>query len=115
MKPKIEKKINIKAELLSEINKTDLADLCSITEEAIKDGGGFGWINPPPRETLKKYWKGVVLIKNRKLIVGRLDGRSFLLSFSSETGFCLFLILTGFFGSCFLTAFSFIISSVIKT
>ncbi len=74
MKPKTEKKINIKAELLSEINKTDLADLCSITEEAIKDGGGFGWITTPPRDILKKYWKGVVLIINRKLIVGRLDG-----------------------------------------
>ena len=70
---KPEKKINIKVELLSSINKTDLADLCNITEEAIKAGGGFGWLKVPPRDKLHKYWKGVILIQNRKLIVGRLN------------------------------------------
>lgn len=55
------------------INNTDLADLCNITEQAIKAGGGFGWLKIPPRKTLIKYWKGTILIPNKKLIVGRLN------------------------------------------
>ena len=67
------KKVNISVELLTAINNIDLADLCNITEQAITAGGGFGWLNSPTRDVLKKYWKGVVLIENRKLIVGRLN------------------------------------------
>ena len=73
MKAETQKKINISVDLLSSINDVDLADICNITEQAIKAGGGFGWLKVPPRNTLNKYWKGVVLIKNRKLIVGRLN------------------------------------------
>ena len=73
MNVKLQKKINISVEHLSSINRIDLADLCNITEQAIKAGGGFGWLKVPPRDTLNKYWKGVVLVKNRKLIVGRLN------------------------------------------
>ena len=58
------------------INDTDLADLCNITEQAIKAGGGFGWLKAPAREVLIKYWKGTLLIPNRKLIVGRLNNFS---------------------------------------
>ena len=68
-----QQKINIKTEILSSINDTDLADLCNITEQAIKAGGGFGWLKQPPRGVLKKYWKGSVIVSNRKLIVGRLN------------------------------------------
>ena len=68
-----QKKINISIDLLSSINDVDLADICNITEQAIKAGGGFGWLKVPPRDILNKYWKGVVLVKNRKLIVGRLN------------------------------------------
>ena len=67
------KKIEFNVEVLKEINKTDLADLCNITEQAIEAGGGFGWLKVPPREILNKYWKGLALIENRKLIVGRLN------------------------------------------
>ena len=74
MNLKEQKKIDIDVELLSKISKVDLADLCNITEEAIKAGGGFGWLKTPPRDILQKYWKGIVLIQNKKLIVGRLDG-----------------------------------------
>ena len=73
MNLKAEKKINIKVELLSNINNTDLADLCNITEQAINAGGGFGWLTVPPRPLLNKYWKGIMLVDNRKLIVGRLN------------------------------------------
>ena len=55
------------------INDTDLADLCNITEQAIKAGGGFGWLKAPTRGALIKYWKGTLLIPHRKLIVGRLN------------------------------------------
>ena len=73
MSAKLQKKINISVEQLSSINRIDLADLCNITEQAIKAGGGFGWLKVPPRDTLNKYWKGVALVKKRKLIVGRLN------------------------------------------
>ena len=65
--------MNIAVESLSVVSETDLADLCNITEQAIKAGGGFGWLSVPPRNILNKYWKGVVLIQNRKLIVGRVN------------------------------------------
>lgn len=74
MNAEIKKKIQIFVELLFKINSVDLADLCNITEEAIKAGGGFGWLKTPPRDVLKKFWKGVVLIENKRLIVGRLNG-----------------------------------------
>lgn len=66
-------KITIKVEILKSISDLDLADLCNITEEAIRAGGGFGWLKSPPRDTLNKYWKGLVIVQNRVLIVGRLN------------------------------------------
>ena len=73
MNPEPQKKITFKVELLAKINSVDLADLCNITEQAINAGGGFGWVSVPPRSLLNNYWKGVVIIENRKLIVGRLN------------------------------------------
>ena len=73
MTTKPQKKITIKTEILKSISGEDLADLCNITEEAIKAGGGFGWLKTPPREVLNKYWKGLVVVQNRILIVGRLN------------------------------------------
>ena len=73
MTANLKNKITIKAEILKHISDIDLADLCNITEQAIKAGGGFGWLKPPPRETLNKYWKGLVVVQNRILIVGRLN------------------------------------------
>ena len=57
---KPQKKITIKTEILKSISGEDLADLCNITEEAIKAGGGFGWLKVPPREVLNKYWMGLL-------------------------------------------------------
>ena len=73
MTSNLKEKISIKVEKLKSISDLDLADLCNITEQAIKAGGGFGWFKVPPRETLNKYWKGLVVVKNRILIVGRLN------------------------------------------
>jgi ribosomal protein S18 acetylase RimI-like enzyme len=53
---------------------TDLDDLCEATEGAITEGGGFGWLKPPPRQVLENYWKGVLLVPDRRLVAGRLDG-----------------------------------------
>lgn len=59
---------------LTKFSGTDLDDLCEATESAITEGGGFGWLKPPPRQVLENYWKGVLLVPERRLVVGRLDG-----------------------------------------
>ena len=70
---KDKKTYNVKAEICKGLNKVDLQELCDATEEAIIDGGGFGWISPPSLKTLENYWKGVLLIPERVLIIGKLD------------------------------------------
>jgi len=52
---------------------SDFSDLCEATEAAILDGGGFGWVKPPPREVLEAYWRGVLLVPERRLFVARLE------------------------------------------
>ena len=32
----------------------DLNDLCDAADLAIRDGGGFGWIDPPPRDVMEQ-------------------------------------------------------------
>ena len=59
---------------LTQFSGPDLDDLCEATESAIVEGGGFGWLKPPPRQVLENYWKGVLLVPERHLVVGRLDG-----------------------------------------
>ena len=59
---------------IEEISDMDLADLCDATEAAIIDGGGFGWLTPPSRRVLERYWKGVLLVPQRSLFVARLNG-----------------------------------------
>ncbi|MFQ5958521.1 MAG: GNAT family N-acetyltransferase [Alphaproteobacteria bacterium] len=48
-------------------------DLCDAAEAAILDGNGFGWLRPPPRPQLEAYWRGVLVVPERELFVGRLD------------------------------------------
>ncbi len=52
----------------------DLHALCEATAAAIIDGGGFGWVNPPGRMALETYFRGVLLVPERELFVGRLNG-----------------------------------------
>lgn len=54
--------------------QSDLNDLCDATDAAIEGGGGFGWVTQPTRETLERYWKGVLVMPSRILLVARLDG-----------------------------------------
>ncbi len=52
----------------------DLQALCEAADAAIIDGGGFGWIEPPGRSALESYFRGILLVPERELFVGRIDG-----------------------------------------
>ncbi len=56
------------------LSPADLNDLCDATDAAIEGGGGFGWLKPPSREGLERYWQGVIAAPTRWLFVARLDG-----------------------------------------
>ena len=73
MMVKFSNEYNVKAEICKSLDKVDLQELCDATEEAIIGGGGFGWISPPSLKMLQNYWKGVLLIPERILILGKLD------------------------------------------
>src|SRR3546814_1897933 len=64
----------ISMERLTGFYGPDLHDLCDAAEAAIVQGGGFGWLTPPQRQTMEAYWQGVLLVPERELFVGRLDG-----------------------------------------
>lgn len=64
----------ISVALIEEFAGSDLYDLCDGTEAAIIDGGGFGWVQPPPRNLLEAYYRGVLVVPERALFAGRLDG-----------------------------------------
>jgi ribosomal protein S18 acetylase RimI-like enzyme len=59
---------------LTQFRGADLHDLCDAADLAIKDGGGFGWVVPPPRDAMERYWRGVLAVPGRTLFVARLDG-----------------------------------------
>jgi ribosomal protein S18 acetylase RimI-like enzyme len=61
-------------EKITQLTPADLNDLCQATEDAILDGIGFNWMTPPLRETLEAYWKGVLVVPERTLFIGRLEG-----------------------------------------
>lgn len=58
----------------TELNTADLHDLCDATDAAIESGGGFGWLHLPARDTLERFWQGVIVMPQRDLFVARLDG-----------------------------------------
>lgn len=62
------------AERVTALDDDDLQALCEATDAAILDGGGFGWITSPGRRTLEQYFHGILLVPERALFVGRLDG-----------------------------------------
>ena len=61
-------------ERLTEFTDDDLESLCEATNAAIIEGGGFGWLNPQGHVSLESYFRGVLLVPERQLLVGRLDG-----------------------------------------
>ncbi|HQU01250.1 MAG TPA: GNAT family N-acetyltransferase [Acetobacteraceae bacterium] len=62
------------AERIVELSETDLEALCEAADAAIIDGGGFGWLRPPGRQALERYFRGVMMVPERELFVGRMDG-----------------------------------------
>ncbi len=56
------------------LHDDDMAALCEATNAAILDGGGFGWITPPGQPALERYFRGVMMVPERELFVGRADG-----------------------------------------
>jgi ribosomal protein S18 acetylase RimI-like enzyme len=65
---------HVAVELIDAFASGELHDLCDAADAAILAGGGFGWLAPPDRQILENYWKGVLLVPERQLIVARLDG-----------------------------------------
>jgi ribosomal protein S18 acetylase RimI-like enzyme len=64
---------SVTVQAITRFRRSDLEDICQATEDAIRDGIGFNWQLPPAREMLEAYWKGVLLVPERELIVGKLD------------------------------------------
>ena len=62
------------AERTTKLSDREIEDLCDAAADAVTGGGGFGWLKPPPRHVMEAFWRGVLLIPERILIVGRLDG-----------------------------------------
>ena len=54
-------------ERVARLDRRDLDDLCDATDAAIVDGNGFGWLRPQPRDRMERYWKGVLLVPERRL------------------------------------------------
>ncbi len=61
-------------ERVSEMTDDQLAALCEATDAAIIEGGGFGWVTPPGRQALERYFRGVLLVPERQLFVASLNG-----------------------------------------
>ena len=55
-------------------DEADLQALAEAASAAILDGGGFGWVKPPKTSVLEQYFRGVLLVPERELFVGRMDG-----------------------------------------
>ncbi|MBM3547259.1 MAG: GNAT family N-acetyltransferase [Alphaproteobacteria bacterium] len=63
----------ISAARVTKLSDRELEELADAAEEAVKVGGGFGWLKPPPRHVMEAFWRGVLLIPERMLFVGRVD------------------------------------------
>ena len=68
------KPVVAQVEPLTAFRAADLHDLCDAADLAIKEGGGFGWVEPPERSKMERFWHGVLAVPGRTLLVGRLDG-----------------------------------------
>ena len=64
----------IKIEQITALNASDLENLCQATADAISDGIGFNWTTAPSQDVLESFWQGVLVVPERILFVGRLDG-----------------------------------------
>ena len=67
-------KAQTSARIAESLDNRAMDELCGATAAAIEDGGGFGWLIPPPRQVVETYYSGVVLVPGRTLFLGLLDG-----------------------------------------
>lgn len=67
-------KPSLSVEIVDKLKAGDLHDWCDAAIEAIEGGGGFGWVERPPRDVLERYVRGVMAVPDRSLLIGRLDG-----------------------------------------
>lgn len=64
----------ITVDIADTLTPADLDDLCDATDGAVEAGGGFGWLTPPSRDVMERYWKGVLVVPERHLLIARSDG-----------------------------------------
>jgi ribosomal protein S18 acetylase RimI-like enzyme len=64
----------IEVRRITELSSADLVDISQATEDAILDGIGFNWVSPPSPEVMESYWRGVMVVPERELFGGWLDG-----------------------------------------
>ncbi len=62
------------AERLERFEDGEIHQIAEAAVAAILDGGGFGWVKAPKAAVLEQYFRGVLLVPERELIVGRMDG-----------------------------------------
>jgi ribosomal protein S18 acetylase RimI-like enzyme len=67
------KQHELSVERIASLTKGDMLDLCDATVAAIELDGGFGWVEVPERESLQRYWNGVVAVPQRDLFIARMD------------------------------------------
>lgn len=65
---------SLSVDCVTALTEDDLAALCEAATAAILDGGGFGWLKPPGHQALERYFRGVLLVPERDLFIGRADG-----------------------------------------
>lgn len=66
--------MTVRVERITEFRHADLTELVQATDDAIRDGIGFNWLVPPGKDILETYWKGVLVVPERVLFAGRIDG-----------------------------------------
>nr|WP_319796412.1 GNAT family N-acetyltransferase [Acidisoma cellulosilyticum] len=74
MPPGPQAKAKLTVDRITSFDEEDLLALCEATDAAIIEGGGFGWLSPPGRQVIESYFKGLLLVPERELYVGRVDG-----------------------------------------
>lgn len=79
MSEQISRSAPIKIERLTQFKGTDLSDICDATEATLNEDSfsftiSFERENSMLRDKLESYWRGVLLVPQRELFVGRLDG-----------------------------------------
>ena len=75
MIPDLPKPRELSAERVARFDDdADVHALAEAATAAVLDGGGFGWVKPPKAARVEQYFRGILLVPERELIIGRMDG-----------------------------------------